>query len=164
MKIIKTVILALATVSIFTACNQNKTEEKVVQTETAAKTEKPMQMKTEMGLDKRVSLELNAMQKNHQKTIMRDHLDAVQNIITLLSSDKYKEASKLAYERLGSTTKMRLMCASFGDKNFENLGLEFHKSADKMSEIFKTRNKEQSLKALSNTMNYCVQCHATYQQ
>ena len=95
---------------------------------------------------------------------MRDHLEAVQNIVTLLSSDKYDEASKVAYTKLGSTTEMKLMCASFGDKNFETLGLEFHQSADKMSEIFKTRNKEKSLKALSNTVNYCVQCHATYRQ
>ena len=162
MKTIKTAILLLLTVSIFTSCNKTKADQKK---ETVKKeAEFTLKKNSEMVYDKRVSLKLNAMQKNHQKTIMRDHLDAVQNIITLLSSDKYKEASKLAYERLGSTTKMRLMCASFGDKNFENLGLEFHKSADKMSEIFKTRNKEQSLKALSNTMNYCVQCHATYQQ
>ena len=162
MKTIKTILLVVLTVSIFTSCNKTKADQKK---ETVKKeTEFTMKKNSEMVYDKRVSLKLNAMQKNHQKTIMRDHLDAVQNIITLLSSDKYKEASKLAYERLGSTTKMRLMCASFGDKNFENLGLEFHKSADKMSEVFKSKNKEQSLKALSNTMNYCVQCHATYQQ
>jgi protein-L-isoaspartate(D-aspartate) O-methyltransferase len=29
------------------------------------------------------------------------------------------------------------MCASFGNEQFENLGLEFHKSADEMSEINK---------------------------
>ncbi len=162
MKTIKTAILLLVTVSIFTACSKSKTEA----TPTAKKenTEKPMKMNHEMGLDKRISLELNAMQKNHQKTIMRDHLDAVQNIVTLLASDKYTEASEMAYKRLGSTTEMKLMCSSFGDKNFENLGFEFHKSADKMSEVFKKKNKEQALKALSNTMNYCVQCHATYRQ
>ena len=59
---------------------------------------------------------------------------------------------------------MKLMCASFGDKNFENLGLSFHESADTMSEVFKNKNKDESLKALSTTMNYCIQCHATYRQ
>ena len=152
-----TILLLIIIMGAFTSCNENKTNEK-------KETEFTMKGNSEMGNDKRMSLKLNAMQKNHQKTIMRDHLDAIQNIVLLLSSDKYKDASKLAYDRLGSTTKMKLMCASFGDKNFENLGLEFHKSADKMSEIFKSRNKEKSLKALSNTMNYCVQCHATYRQ
>ena len=157
MKRIKTAILLIMTVSLFTSCDENKTNEK-------KESELTMNGNSEMGNDKRISLNLNEMQKNHQKTIMRDHLGALQNIVALLSSDEYEEASTLAYERLGSTTKMKLMCASFGDKNFENLGLEFHNSADKMSEIFKSRNKEQSLKALSNTMNYCVQCHAAYRQ
>ncbi len=155
------IILTLILASFFTSCNEKKSNEKETQKK---ETEFIISENPEMGNDKRMSLKLNAMQKNHQLANMRDHLEAVQNIITLLSSDKYDEASKVAYSKLGSTTEMKLMCASFGDKNFENLGLEFHKSADKMSEVFKERNKENSLKALSNTMNYCVQCHASYRQ
>ena len=104
-----------------------------------------------MGADKRVSLKLNPMQKEHQLLNMRDHLDAVQNIVALLSEEKYDEASKIAYTRLGSTTEMKLMCASFGDADFEKLGLAFHKSADAMSEVFKSGDKNKSLKALSDT-------------
>ena len=155
------ILISLVLASFFTSCNENKPKEKETQKK---ETEFTISENSEMGNDKRISLKLNAMQKNHQLVNMRDHLEAVQTIISLLSSDKYDEASKVAYSKLGSTTEMKLMCASFGDKNFENLGLEFHKSADKMSEIFKNRNKEKSLKALSNTMNYCMQCHATYRQ
>ena len=155
------ILVSIILASLFTSCNENKPKEKETQKK---ETEFTMSENSGMGNDKRVSLKLNAMQKNHQLMNMRDHLEAVQNIITLLSSDKYDEASKVAYTKLGSTTEMKLMCASFGDKNFETLGLEFHKSADKMSEVFKKRNKENSLKALSNTMNYCVQCHAAYRQ
>ena len=114
--------------------------------------------------DKRISLHLNSMQQQHQLKNMRSHLEAVQDIVKLLSEDKYDEASKVAYTKLGSTTEMKLMCASFGNENFENLGLDFHKSADKMSEVFKNKNKNTSLKALSNTINYCVQCHTTFKQ
>ena len=163
MKTIKIPILfLLITGSLFTSCNDNKTKEKKEITKKEA--EFTIKKNSDMGNDTRISLKLNEMQKNHQKKIMRDHLDAIQSLVSLLASDKYEEASKLAYKRLGSTTKMKLMCASFGDKNFEKLGIEFHKSADKMSDIIKKRNKEQSLKALSNTMHYCVQCHTTYRQ
>ena len=155
------ILVSIILARLFTSCNENKPKEKEAQKK---QTEFTMPENAGMGNDTRMSLKLNAMQKNHQLMNMRDHLEAVQNIITLLSSDKYDEASKVAYTKLGSTTEMKLMCSSFGDKNFETLGLEFHKSADKMSEIFKNRNKETSLKALSNTMNYCVQCHATYRQ
>ena len=114
--------------------------------------------------DNRIALNLNDMQKSHQLTNMRSHLEAVQQITLLLAKENYNEASKLAYKKLGSTTEMRLMCASFGDKNFERLGLEFHKSADTMSAVLKRRNKEKSLTALANTLSYCVQCHKTYKQ
>jgi hypothetical protein len=155
------ILLTIFLASLFTSCNENKPKDKEVVNKEVDFT---MVENSKMGNDKRMSLKLNAMQKNHQLMNMRDHLEAVQNIVTLLSSEKYDEASKVAYTKLGSTTEMKLMCASFGDKNFENLGLEFHKSADKMSEIFKSRDKNKSLEALSNTMNYCVQCHATYRQ
>lgn len=132
-------------------------------------TERPKKVETivmdSMSMDDgRVSLNLNAMQKNHQLSNMRSHLEAVQEITLLLSREDYDKASEIAYTKLGSTTEMKLMCESFGDKGFENLGLEFHKSADEMSEIFKKRDKNNSLAALSNTINYCVQCHATYKQ
>ncbi|SRX74375.1 cytochrome c [Aequorivita antarctica] len=154
-------LLSIISASFFSSCNEHKSKEKEV-----VKKEVDFQMmeNSTMGDDNRVSLKLNPMQKNHQLMNMRDHLDAVQNIVTLLSEEKYNEASKIAYTRLGSTTEMKLMCASFGDKEFENLGLKFHESADKMSEVFKSGDKNKSLKALSNTMNFCVQCHATYRQ
>ena len=153
--------LMLTLVIFLISCNKSKTKEKeIVKNEVEYRLKENSKMET----DKRMSLKLNPMQKNHQLMNMRSHLEAVQNIVALLSSEKYDEASKVAYSKLGSTTEMKLMCASFGDENFENLGLEFHKSADKMSEIFKTKDKSKSLEALSNTMNYCVQCHSTYKQ
>lgn len=155
------ILVSIILVSLFASCNENKPKEKETQKK---QTEFASSENFGKGNDKRISLKLNTMQKNHQLMNMRDHLEAVQNIITLLSSDKYDEAAKVAHTKLGLTKEMQSMCASFGDKNFETLGLKFHNSADKMSEIFKNRNKKKSLKALSNTMNYCVQCHATYRQ
>lgn len=114
--------------------------------------------------DDRISLNLLPKQKRHQLQNMRSHLVAVQTIVELLAQDNYDLASKVAYTELGSTTEMQLMCASFGNENFEKLGLEFHASADKMSEIIKTKDKKKSLEALSVTMNYCVSCHASFRQ
>ncbi len=156
----KKIILFLSVLIIsITSCKKDQPK-KV----TTSKKETEFTISNKKINDSRISLKLNEMQKHHQLMNMRDHLEAVKTIITLLANDKYDKASKTAYTKLGSTTKMRMMCASFGNKKFENLGLEFHKSADKLSKIFKNRNKAESLKALSNTMNYCVQCHATFRQ
>lgn len=144
---------------LITACTETVEKEVKKEKQTSEKEEMKMRVK-----DGRVSLKLNSMQKNHQLKNMRSHLEAVQNITLLLANENYDEASVVAYEQLGSTTEMKLMCASFGNETFENLGLEFHKSADEMSEIFKTKNSKASLEALSNTINYCVQCHAAFKQ
>jgi len=156
MKRVVVAVICLGFLS-FSACkNEKQTEKTDIKQE---EIEKPMEID-----DGRISLNLNPMQKNHQLSNMRSHLEAVQQITLLLSQEKYDEASTLAYEKLGSTTEMRLMCASFGDKGFETMGIEFHKSADVMSEVFKEKNKDKALQALSNTLNYCVSCHATYKQ
>lgn len=150
------VIITLSVLGTYSCKNKTKKE--------SPKTAETVIFEPKTIDDGRISLNLNEMQKKHQLSNMRSHLQAVQEITALLSQDDYVKASKLAYTKLGSTTEMKLMCASFGDKGFEKLGLEFHKSADIMSDVLKKRNKENSLAALSNTLNYCVQCHATYKQ
>jgi len=159
-KLLISIILFSLTGLVFTSCNEQK-KEKI----TTAILEKETPMKgMQMSPENRISLELNGMQKNHQLKNMRSHLEAIQKILGLIANDNYDEASEMAYTKLGSTTEMRMMCASFGNKEFETLGLNFHESADEMSEIFKSKDKKKSLIALSNTMNFCVQCHNTYRQ
>lgn len=154
----KTLLLLLLVAGMLFSCKRTAT----VPAGTAANSSLPMPPGKER--DARISLGLNAMQKHHQKMIMRDHLAAVQRITDLLSRDEYDKAAHVARERLGTTTKMQMMCASFGDEHFEKLGLAFHESADRMSETLRHGNKNKSLQALSNTIGYCVQCHETYRQ
>jgi len=122
------------------SCNQNdrNSEAKEVAENHGKNT---MMNRIQIENDSRISLNLNPMQKEHQLMNMRSHLEAVQNIISLLSDEKYDVASKVAYTKLGSTTEMQLMCSSFDNKAFEKLGMDFHKSADKMSEVFKNKIK-----------------------
>ncbi len=146
-------IIILLVVIVLTSCNEKKEEVKKEMPKVIVKSD-----------DGRISLHLNAMQKKHQLSNMRSHLVAVQTLIELIAEDDFEKASKVAYTQLGTTTAMRLMCASFGNKKFEDMGLKFHSDADKMSEILKTKDKDKSLKALSKTMNSCISCHATFKQ
>lgn len=114
--------------------------------------------------DARISLNLNPMQKRHQLKNMRSHVEAVQTIIDLISRDKYAEASQTAHNKLGLTAEMKMMCSAFGNDDFTKIGLAFHKSADKLGEVLLTKDTNKSLTALSNTMTYCVSCHATFRQ
>jgi len=166
MKKYRSLLLVIISVILF-SCNENKEEvssEVTIEKTSVSKVSEGEMKGMQYVQDDRISLDLNPMQKQHQLSNMRAHLQAVQDIVFLLSEDDYDMASEVALKELGSSTEMKLMCASFGNKNFENMGLSFHKSADEMSEVFKTRDKAKSLESLAITMNYCIQCHAGYRQ
>lgn len=114
--------------------------------------------------DKRISLNLPEQQKQHQLANMRSHLEAVRNIIGLISENRFDEASDVAHNKLGLTPEMKKMCNMFNNDDFRELGLAFHKSADKLGDELKTGDLKRSLSALRTTMNACVQCHSTFRQ
>lgn len=115
-------------------------------------------------IDKRISLGLAPQQKQHQLANMRSHLVAVQSIIGMISEDRFNEASKVAHEKLGLTPEMERMCNMFENEDFRTMGLAFHQSGDALGDTLKSGDLKQSLQALHTTMNYCIQCHATYRQ
>lgn len=114
--------------------------------------------------DTRISLGLSPEMKQHQLSNMREHLEAIQSIIGLMSENKFEDASKIAHGKLGLTPEMQKMCSMFGDEKFRELGFAFHKSGDDLGNALKTGDAATSLRALNKTMEYCVSCHATYRQ
>lgn len=114
--------------------------------------------------DERISLGLAPMQKQHQLANMRSHLKAVQDIVGMIAENRFNEASEVAHNKLGLTPEMQKMCNMFTNADFRELGLAFHRSADELGDTLKRGNATGSLQALRSTMNYCVQCHATYRQ
>jgi hypothetical protein len=114
--------------------------------------------------DGRISLNLSPQMKAHQLSNMRSHIVAIQTIIGLIGEGDFNKASKIAHSKLGMTEKMKKMCNMFDNDNFKKLGLQFHKSADILSDVLQTKDMNKSLRALHNTMNYCIQCHAIFRQ
>ena len=114
--------------------------------------------------DTRISLGLSAQMKQHQLSNMRSHVEAIKSIVGLMSENKFDDASKIAHTKLGLTPEMNEMCKMFDNEEFKKLGLAFHKSGDDLGDTLQTKDINASLQALSKTMQYCVECHATYRQ
>jgi cytochrome c556 len=115
--------------------------------------------------DERQSLGIKGtMQGIHQLSNMREHLAAVSEIVQLMNSGKYDEASKIASEKLGLTLEKNTMCGSFNNKSFEEMGVRFHKSADDLAQTLKTKDQKKSMVALEKVLNGCVMCHSTFKQ
>ena len=124
-------------------------------------------MRHNMGhsvIDDRVSLGLSPQMKQHQLSNMRSHLDAVQAIVSLIAKEDFDKASEIARSKLGLSEEMQRMCNMFDNKDFKARGLAFHESGDILSDTLKTKDTNKSLRALSSTLNHCVQCHAVYRQ
>lgn len=115
--------------------------------------------------DERQSLGIKGtMQGMHQLSNMREHLVAVSEIVQLMNSAKYDEASKIASEKLGLTLEKNTMCGSFKNQSFEQMGVTFHKSADALAQTLKTKDQKKSMVALEKVLNGCVMCHSTFKQ
>jgi len=149
---------------LFTGCNDNSTHENKVQKVQVVSEKHNPDDKTNRPDDGRTQLIMSPQKAQHQLKNMRSHMQAVQMITYYLSNDQYDSAALVATNKLGLTEEMKTMCSSFGNPKFESLGIAFHKSADRMSDILKTRDKDKSLEALALTMKYCVTCHATFRQ
>jgi len=114
--------------------------------------------------DPRTSLNLPAPMRRNQLAMMREHLQAVNDIVALIAEGKFDTASQIAHSKLGLTPEMKKMCNMFGNEDFRTMGLVFHKHADELGDVLKTKIMNKSLRALHTTMNACVQCHATFRQ
>ncbi|MDO8344238.1 MAG: hypothetical protein Q7T48_13640 [Cellvibrio sp.] len=115
-------------------------------------------------IDTRTSLAVSPEMKQHQLSNMREHVVAIKSIVGLMSENKFEEASKIAHAKLGLTPEMEAMCGMFNNEQFKTLGLAFHKSGDDLGNVLQTKDVNASLRALNKTMQYCVECHATYRQ
>ena len=116
------------------------------------------------AMDTRISLGLPAQMKLHQLSNMREHVEAIKSIVGLMSEQKFDDASTVAHTKLGLTPDMQSMCNMFGNESFRKLGFAFHQSGDDLGAALKTGDVNASLRALNKTMQYCVECHATYRQ
>lgn len=125
-----------------------------------------MGMHSEMARteDARTSLNLPAPMRYKQLVMMREHLQAVNDIIAYIAEGKFDTASETAHKKLGLTPEMKQMCNMFGNNDFRMIGLSFHQSADELGDVLQTGNVKRSLAALHRTMDKCVSCHATFRQ
>ncbi|MDP1871284.1 MAG: cytochrome C [Gallionella sp.] len=116
-------------------------------------------------MDERLSLGLSPKMKQHQLKNMRSHVVAIQSIVGHLANNEFDQAAQVAYSELGLTEEMRKMCSTMSDnEKFRQLGLAFHQSGDDLGDTLKKKDMKNSLQALRTTMDYCVQCHATFRQ
>jgi hypothetical protein len=115
--------------------------------------------------DTRIALPLLPRMAAHQRENMRDHLAAVQEMMSGLAAGDFATVERSA-KRIGYSAQMGQMCERMGAgaPGFNELALNFHHTADAIVPAAKARDSVATRKALSATLQTCVACHAVYRQ
>lgn len=126
--------------------------------------------------------------KEHTLSNMRDHLQALSEILTMMAGGQFAKAAEIANARLGmdspsaegcksndaaataapaKTTNMDHRMAEFMPEGMRNLGLEMHQSASAFAaeamKVSQTGGSDKKvMAALSQVTRQCVACHGAY--
>jgi len=118
-----------------------------------------------VAMDQRKPVPLLAMMANHQKQNMRDHLEAVQEIVAAIATDDFAIVEKSA-GRIGYSDQMGQMCEHMGAAapGFTEQAMAFHHTADRVAEAARARDRSRVLVELGATLQTCTSCHAEWRQ
>ena len=116
-------------------------------------------------LDQRRALPLLPHMAQHQKENMRQHLDAVREVVAAAAVSDFEKVA-LAAKRMGFSESMASMCEHMGAAapGFTEQALAFHHTADEIAAAATRQDGTAVLTALSNTLQTCTTCHETYKQ
>jgi len=116
-------------------------------------------------LDTRTPVPLLPTMANHQKQNMRDHLVAVQEIVQAAATNDFDAIEKAA-KRIGYSDGMGQMCTHMGAgaPGFTEQSLRFHRTADRIAQAARTKQRAKVLDELGTTLQTCTACHAVWKQ
>jgi hypothetical protein len=117
------------------------------------------------AIDTRMPVPLLPAMANHQKQNMRDHLQAVQEIVGAVGTADFDAIARVS-ATIGYSAQMGSMCSHMGAgaPGFTDQALRFHHTADKIAEAAHARDMQGVLAALGETLATCTGCHATFKQ
>ena len=115
--------------------------------------------------DKRKPVIMTKKMAKHQLKNMREHLEALTEIIEAMGKTNFKKM-QYAAQKLASTSQMNKLCNNMGKATpgFTEMGRALHQSADKLVHFAKQKNYGEFVKGLGATMRTCTSCHASFKQ
>ncbi len=116
-------------------------------------------------LDKRTPVPLLPMMAQHQKEQMREHLEAVQGIVTALAREDFDAVAQAA-AAIAPSPGMAAQCRHMGAgaPGFTEAALGFHEVAAGIGAAAARRDRAGVAAALGETLQRCTGCHATWRQ
>ncbi len=115
--------------------------------------------------DERVALGLAPETENGLKLTMREHLEAIRDIVAALSRQEFDAAAQVAQVELGFPKHHQAMeresGATFPSK-YHELAMAHHQEAEDLAKVFPSKDLQTILPKLERTIGACVSCHRAY--
>ncbi|RMD64191.1 hypothetical protein D6833_04695 [Candidatus Parcubacteria bacterium] len=113
----------------------------------------------------RQSLHLNASAQEGLSLTMREHLEALQNILAALARKDYEQEAAIAHEELGFPKHHQALQREQGfpfPPAYQKLAMAHHRAAEELAQVIPSKDTARIFEHLYRTVKACVNCHQTY--
>ena len=115
--------------------------------------------------DERATLSLCQVAEAGLKLTMREHLEAIRDIVAALGRQDFEHAAKVAHDELGFPKHHEAMKREAGatfPSKYQELALAHHQAAEDLAKVIHSKNFKTILQQLEQTIGSCVSCHQAY--
>ncbi len=117
--------------------------------------------------DSRLSLGLDADAQQSLNAVMREHLEAVHQIVEALGKNNFQKAKDVTENELGMAkhrVAMRGQMPRDFPPQYHDLAMAHHHAAEALATTIPSKNLSRILPALAKTVEVCVACHRAYKR
>jgi hypothetical protein len=117
--------------------------------------------------DQRNALDLPPAVRNGLNQTMREHLEALEAIVSALARGDYKQGAEIAHEALGFPKHHEAMERERGanfPKRYQDLAIDHHQKAEELAKAISSKEMKNIFSALDQTIKACNACHRTFKQ
>lgn len=115
--------------------------------------------------DERVVLDLGQQAEAGLKLTMREHLEAIRDIVSALGRQDFEQAAKVAHDELGFRKHHEAMKREAGatfPPKYHELAMAHHQEAENLVKVIPSKDFKTILPQLERTIGACVSCHQAY--
>ncbi|MBK9306995.1 MAG: hypothetical protein IPM58_07890 [Nitrospira sp.] len=109
--------------------------------------------------DERVTLDLSEQASVGMKLTMREHLEAIRDIVAALGRQDFERAAKVAHDELGFSKHHEAMKREAGatfPSKYHELAMAHHQAAEDLAKVIPSKDLKAILPQLERTIEACV--------
>ena len=114
----------------------------------------------------RLTLELSPSAEKAHRAVMREHLEAIQQIVRALAQGDFSKAEDITKNQLGFAKHreaMRRQQPEAFPPAYHDLAMAHHKAAEELAHVIPSQDFKQLLLKLDRTLEACVACHRAFE-